>query len=70
MGRVVIFGIGANNQSEVCDKSRLSLSLDNKTSETSLISSGDLGLFGLLCVYVCMCVFGLTRTSGLNGGSL
>ncbi len=35
--RVVIFGIIVNNQLEVCDESRLSLGLDDRANETSLI---------------------------------
>ncbi len=73
VGRVVTFSIRANHQLEVCVESRLSLSLDDSASETSLTLPGDLGL----CVSVWtnedlgyVCVFGLTRTSGLNRGSL
>ncbi len=45
MGRIVTFGISVNNQSEVCDESRLSLGLDDRASETSPTSSGDLGFW-------------------------
>ncbi len=54
VGWVVIFVIRASHQSELCDESRLSLNLDGKASETSLISPRDLRLY----------VFRLTRTSG------
>ncbi len=48
-GRVVIFGIRASHQPEVCDESRLSLGLDDKASEANLTSPADLGV---LCVFV------------------
>ncbi len=54
VGRVIIFGVRANHQSEVCDEFRLNLSLDDKTSKTSLISSGVLGL--CVCLGCCVCV--------------
>ncbi len=49
VGWIVIFGIEVNNQSEVCDEFRTSLGLDDRVSEISLTSSGDLGL-------LCMCL--------------
>ncbi len=40
----ITFGIKANHQPEVCDESQLSLGLDDRASEISLTSPGDLRL--------------------------
>ncbi len=58
VGWVVTFGIKDSHHSD--DESRLSQGLNVKASKTNFTWSGDLEL----------CVFRLTRMSGLNGESL
>ncbi len=76
---IITFGIRANNQSKVCSESRLSLGLDDRASEISLTSPDDvcsesrlsLGLDDRASEISLTSPddLGLTRTSGLNGGS-
>ncbi len=71
MGRIVIFGIRVNNQPKVCDESRLSRGLDDRTSEPEVCDESRLsrGLDDRTSETNLTSPgdLGLTRMQGLNG---